>query len=137
MMSYQLKIDLRKRQAGRLISKTHREIQKAFVRASREDGLTQQKLAKKLGLDRSVVNRILVGEGNLTLRTISDLAWALGFLPVVEFRKDIPKVNSNHFNCPDDDFHVKEVKLTRPDRERGKIDVRAEAKAVVELDEYA
>jgi len=135
-MSYQLKIDPRKRQAGRLISKAHREIQKAFVRASREDGLTQQKLAQKLGLDRSVVNRILMGEGNLTLRTISDLAWALGYLPVIELKKDMPKVNSNHFDCTDTDVKVNEIVVSRPYRAVKSSSLRVESKAIEEL-EYA
>lgn len=76
-MSYQLKISKRKSQAGRFISKTHKELLKAFLFVSQKSGLTQQKLAEKLEMDRSTVNRILLGEGNLTLRTISDIAWAL------------------------------------------------------------
>lgn len=136
MMSYQLKIDPRKRQAGRLISKTHREIQKAFVRTSREEGLTQQKLAKKLGLDRSAVNRILMGEGNLTLRTISDLAWALGYLPIVELRKDISKVTSNHFHCEDEDLRVRDIVVSRPQRSGKSSAVLSETKVADEF-EYA
>ena len=72
-MSYQLNISPRARKAGRFISKVHKEIQKAFVAS----GLKQNDLAKKLEIDRSVVNRQLLGESNLTLRSISDLAWAM------------------------------------------------------------
>lgn len=72
-MSYRMRISDRSRKAGRFVSKVHKEIQQAFV----ESGLKQQQLAERLGVNRSVINRQLLGESNLTLRTIADLAWAL------------------------------------------------------------
>lgn len=72
-MSYQIKIDPRASKAGRFIGLVHRELQKAFV----DSGLKQNDLATKLDVDRSLVNRQLQGKANLTLRTISDLAWAM------------------------------------------------------------
>ena len=77
-MSYQLKISDRKRQSGRFVARVHREIQKAFSVAS-QNGLTQQKLATKLEMDRSAVNKKLLGQSNLTLRTLSDLAWGMDY----------------------------------------------------------
>ncbi|WP_165816194.1 helix-turn-helix domain-containing protein [Kumtagia ephedrae] len=72
-MSYQMRISARSRTAGRFIARVHSEVQKAFVAS----GLKQNDLAKKMGVDRSVVNRQLLGQTNLTLRSIADLAWAL------------------------------------------------------------
>ncbi|MDQ6435532.1 helix-turn-helix transcriptional regulator [Mesorhizobium sp. LHD-90] len=72
-MSYQMRISPRSRTAGRFIARVHAEIQKAFVAS----GLKQNDLAKKLGVDRSAVNKQLLGQSNLTLRSIADLAWAL------------------------------------------------------------
>lgn len=72
-MSYQIKIDPRASKAGRFISAVHREIQKAFSKS----GLKQNDLAKMLDIDRSTINRQLLGQSNLTLRSISDLAWAM------------------------------------------------------------
>ena len=73
MMSYQMRLNSRSRKAGRFIHKVHDEIQKAFVRS----GLKQRELADKIGVDRSAVNKQLMGQTNLTLRSISDLAWAM------------------------------------------------------------
>jgi transcriptional regulator with XRE-family HTH domain len=39
---------------------------------------TQASVAEKLGVDRSVVNRRLLGHTNMTAETIADMAWALG-----------------------------------------------------------
>lgn len=71
-MSYRMRLSERSRKAGRFISRVHRDIQKAFT----ESGMKQQELAQKLGVDRSIVNRRLSGEANLTLRSLADLAWA-------------------------------------------------------------
>lgn len=76
-MSFQMRLDARSRKSARFIAKVHKQMQDAFVRSYKSTGMTQQKLAEKLGVDRSFVNRKLSGEGNLTLRTIADFAWAL------------------------------------------------------------
>ena len=76
-MSFRMLLDARGRKSSRFISKVHEQLQRAFVRHYEANGTTQQKLAEKLGVDRSFVNRKLSGEGNLTLRTIADFAWAL------------------------------------------------------------
>lgn len=87
-MSYQIKIDPRSSKAGRFISRVHKEIQNAFV----SSGMKQNDLAKKLEIDRSVINRQLLGESNLTLRSISDLAWAMG----CDINFTISKPNHSH-----------------------------------------
>jgi transcriptional regulator with XRE-family HTH domain len=53
------------------------EIVRSFVEEKMQNGLSQVKLAEKLGVDKSVVSRQLNGEQNLTLRSIAELAWAL------------------------------------------------------------
>lgn len=73
-MSYQMRNDSRSRKSGRFVAKVQKEIQEAFIRS----GMRQQQVAEKLGVNRSIVNRRLTGGANLTLRSISDLAWALG-----------------------------------------------------------
>ncbi|MCG6121305.1 MAG: helix-turn-helix transcriptional regulator [Microvirga sp.] len=72
-MSYQMRNDPRARKAGRFIHRVQKELQNAFV----DSGLKQQEIAERLGVNRSVVNKRLQGEANLTLRTIADLAWAM------------------------------------------------------------
>lgn len=75
--SYQIRISDRSRKAGRFITRVHREIQKAFAEVSSSTGMTQRELAEKVGVDRSTMNKRLLGEANLTLRTVAELAWAL------------------------------------------------------------
>lgn len=76
-MSYQMHLTPRKRKVARFVSQVYGQIQQAFTDAAREEGMTQRKLAEKLGVDKSVLHRRLTGEANLTLRSIADLAWAL------------------------------------------------------------
>jgi hypothetical protein len=40
---------------------------------------TQTSLAEKLGVNRSVIHRRLTGRANLTLSTLADMVWALGY----------------------------------------------------------
>lgn len=82
MAKFSLKIDPKDRKVGRFIGLVRAEIQKAFV----EEGLSQTEIAEKLGLtsrSRSVVNRRVNGDMNLTLRTIGEMAWALGDREIV------------------------------------------------------
>lgn len=72
-MSYQLKINKRSLKAARFISRLQSVIQRSFV----ESGLTQQEVAERLGVDRSVINRRLKGKANLTARSIADFAFVL------------------------------------------------------------
>lgn len=76
-MSFQMRLDARSRKSARFIARVHKQMQEAFARHYKTTGITQQNLADKLGVHRSFVNRKLSGEGNLTLRTIADFAWAL------------------------------------------------------------
>ena len=81
-MSFRMQISARSRTAGRFISAVHREIQRAFARSE----MTQQELATRLEVNRATVNKRLLGEENLTLRSIADLGWAMGLEPHFELR---------------------------------------------------
>ena len=72
-MSYQLRIDKRSLKVAKFISR----IQSAIQASLGESGMTQQEVAEKLGVDRSVVNRRLKGKANLTARSIADFAYVL------------------------------------------------------------
>lgn len=69
-MSYRLKLDSKSRKAAKFISKLQRKIQAELI----ESGMTQQEVADRLGVDRSVVNRRLKGSANLTARSIAEFA---------------------------------------------------------------
>ncbi len=38
---------------------------------------TQSSIAKRLGVGRSVINRRLTGQNNMTIETLADMVWAL------------------------------------------------------------
>ena len=86
MTSYHFDIGGRAQKAGRFIARVRDELLKVLSEKKR-DGLTQQALAKRLGVNRSVINRQLSGESNLTLRSLADLAWALDMELSFELRQ--------------------------------------------------
>jgi transcriptional regulator with XRE-family HTH domain len=67
----------KKRKVGRSIYKVQKAIGRALLESKKEHGLTQQAIAVKLGVDRSVINRRVTGHANLTLLSLAELAWAL------------------------------------------------------------
>lgn len=87
MTSFQLPINARDRNAGRFIARVHAELQQAMSEERAENGLTQQALANRIGIDRSAINRYLQGKSNLTLRTVADIAWALNRRLVFELKE--------------------------------------------------
>jgi hypothetical protein len=79
------------RMVSRFMGTVRRELQKAVAAEKATRKLTQQQIADMLDTNRSVINREILG-GNLTLRRLAELAWALGWEIVFEFRK--PAVNA-------------------------------------------
>lgn len=77
MTSFHLSSDPRSRKAGRFLRQVRQELQNALVEEKAKRKLTQAELARILGVDRSVINRQLTGKGNISLRAIADIAWAL------------------------------------------------------------
>lgn len=77
--------------AADYISEIGRELQLAFVARKKECGLTQQAVAKMLGINRSQVHRCLSGHANLTADTIGQLAWALRARP--RFKLELEEIN--------------------------------------------
>lgn len=93
-MSYELKIDPKKRAGSRFIGKVRKTLISAAIDEKDASGINQQQLATALGVNRSVISRMLKGEGNLTLRTIGEIAWALGWEPDFTLkRKSLPSSN--------------------------------------------
>ncbi|MDX8534302.1 helix-turn-helix transcriptional regulator [Mesorhizobium sp. VK25A] len=97
-MSYELKISQKDRASGRFMGKVHRALVEAAIREKHESGVSQREIAAKLGVNRSMINRILRGDTNLTIKTIAEVAWALGWEPDFSMkRKTAPKAGHNHF----------------------------------------
>lgn len=95
-MSLLFDIGEKARSVSRFLGSIHRELQRALEEEKASRKLTQQQIATDLGVNRSVINRQILGGGNLTLRRVAELAWALGREPVFELRKRA--VYGNHAN---------------------------------------
>ena len=95
MTSFQFDVGSRARKAGRFIGRVRSELLKALSERKANAGLTQQALATRLGVHRSLVNRQLSGESNLTLRSLADLAWAMDMELSFELREPVPGFGQN------------------------------------------
>jgi|SRR5271165_1081716 len=76
-MSFRIKIDPRRRVYVRAIGEIYRVLNEALAEESRKRQLTRKEIAQILGKNKSVVTRAFSGSGNMTLETLSDLAFAL------------------------------------------------------------
>jgi transcriptional regulator with XRE-family HTH domain len=62
------------------LHRAHQAMRAAFAKS----GMTQDELAAKLGIDKGLVSKRLNGNDNLTLRTLSFMASAMGCRLVIE-----------------------------------------------------
>ena len=100
MPSYEYKIDERSRAGSRFITSVNNELRHALVTEKSERKLTQQAIADKLGVNRSVINRRFMGLENMTARSIGELLWAIGWEPHFEARKIEQNYGDNEFIEP-------------------------------------
>lgn len=101
MTCFHFDIGERARHAGRFIGRVRGELLRALSERKSAAGFTQQGLARKLGTERALINRQLSGETSLTLRSLADLAWAMGMeisfelkLPAAEAGQNQPLTTS-------------------------------------------
>jgi hypothetical protein len=94
-MAYRVEVSPRSRHVGRFIGRVRNELLKAISDERRTSGLNQQRLAEKLELQRSELNRQLAGRDHLTLRSVAELSWALGCDIHFELRKPTEEPGQN------------------------------------------
>lgn len=80
-MSFRFEISDRDRATVRFVSLVRKALQKAFVAQRESAGLTQAKLGRVIDKKPEQISRWLHGEEALSLRTIAELSWALGYEP--------------------------------------------------------
>jgi transcriptional regulator with XRE-family HTH domain len=88
-------IGSRARHAGRFIGRVRGELLRALAEKKAKAGLPQQALAEKLGIERSLINRQLSGEANLSLRSLADLAWAMDMEISFELKEPMARAGQN------------------------------------------
>lgn len=97
MTSFEFEIDEQSRVATDFISAVRGEIQRAIATERAEHGVTQQSIAKKIGTNRSVINRQVTGLENMGLRRVAELLWAIGWEPFFEARRPEAQAGANEF----------------------------------------
>lgn len=97
MTSFRISVTPSRRAAGRFINRARRVIQKTFAEENKISGLTQSKIARAIGVHRSVINREMRGQKDITLGRIAELAWAMGREPVIEFQVKSARKGQNFF----------------------------------------
>lgn len=102
MRSSRHKANTRRQMYLALVSKVESSLRDAYAKLYDAGLETQTSLAEKLGVNRSVVNRRLTGQQNMTLETVADMAWALGqciemeIYDPAEKKTNAPRVVSEH-----------------------------------------
>jgi len=95
MNSFVFDIGDRSRRVSRVLGKLRSDLQTAFVTEKKTRKITQQEIAKSLNVNRSVVNRQLIGKENLTVKSAVELAWAMGWETKIEVYKPDNSISSN------------------------------------------
>ena len=67
------------------------EVTEGFCRILQEEGLSRTKLANSMGKTRGYISLLLNGRRNITLRSLSDIAYFLGYSVRIFFTKRISK----------------------------------------------
>jgi hypothetical protein len=79
LRSFRTKLDGRRSTYIHLSGDVETQLREAFDERHQAGEETQASLAEKLGVNRSVIHRRLTGRANLTLSTLADMVWALGY----------------------------------------------------------
>ncbi len=75
-------IDEKDLAAAKFIGDTRRALVNALLEAKKENpSMCQAELARRINMDKGALSRLLNGHGNMTLRTIGEISWALGRNP--------------------------------------------------------
>jgi transcriptional regulator with XRE-family HTH domain len=94
-MSLQITITDKERAAGRFVSRVRRALQKALAEERAKTGITQSDIARKIGVNRSVISREIRGHKDLTLSRVAEIASALGRRPSFELLEVMTQQGAN------------------------------------------
>jgi hypothetical protein len=95
MPSFRISVTPSRRAAARYVTKVRRALQKAYAEEKRDNGLTQTAIAKAIDVHRSVINRELRGQKDITIGRVGELAWAMGRIPSFDLLQISPRMGSN------------------------------------------
>lgn len=95
MTSFHFDIDPKEHFVARAISRARDALRLAFLEEKATRDFTQADLARTLGIDRSVINRQLTGDANMTIRSLAELAWGLDRDLVVQMPRPTDGIGAN------------------------------------------
>jgi transcriptional regulator with XRE-family HTH domain len=95
MPSFRITLTPSKRAAGRFVNSVRRGLQRALAEEQKKRDLTQSDLARTIGVNRSVIHRELMGQKDITLGRVAELASAMGRKAVIEFREQTQSAGQN------------------------------------------
>lgn len=95
-MSFEFSLNERDKASAKFMTKVHRALMREMIRTAKEKKMTRSDIARLLEIDRSAVSRALNGKSNLTIRTVSDLCWAMGVEPHFDAREAFTREGCNH-----------------------------------------
>src|SRR5947207_466770 len=113
MPSFQYEIGELSSVGSDFIEEVNAELKRALAAEKNERSITQQSIADILGVGRSVVNRRFMGLENLTMRTIAETLWAIGWEPHFEARKVVAEHGQNELTIK---IKVEPPKSTAPEK---------------------
>lgn len=77
MSSFRFNRDPRRKQFMRLVTSIHELLEDAYWDEHKKSGLNKAILASRLGVNKSLVTRWFKGTSNITMETLSNLAYEL------------------------------------------------------------
>jgi hypothetical protein len=127
MPSLEYKIDELASVSARFLSDVRDELQRALFTEKKERKVTQQAIADKLGVNRSVVNRQFMGLENITVKRAAELLWAIGWEPHFEARKREAADGENEFDANPNRNRLPKVEIRAPKTtgEETRVEMRA------------
>jgi hypothetical protein len=95
MPSFRISVTPSRRAAARFVTKVRRTLQKAYAEEKRKHGLTQTAIARALNVHRSVINRELKGQKDITVGRVGEFAWVMGRVTSFDLLELVPQAGSN------------------------------------------
>lgn len=133
MRSFQRKPDNRRSVYLKLAGQIESKLRGAFAKRHEQKRESQASIARKIGVNRSAVNRRLTGQTNMTIETIADMVWSLGYCIDVDIYDPEERRTNGHQIVPDHDSSPLMALFAdpqnMPDSQKPKFDARAESSA--------
>ena len=98
MALFKFKIAPKRKQFVKFIGKIYELLEDAYWQEHTRNGLTKTKLAEALGVHKSYVTRLFSGTSNMTLETLSNLAYELNRDIKIDLVERGPTIKVVHFS---------------------------------------